>query len=123
MFVFNPEPLARVPHVLPALASLLRDPSAEGRPSAVFDGMRLTDRALCWLLANPHTPPSNATATPMRSTMTSFESTSTSSAASAASQRRPETSNSRLSNARSRCSEANRLQVSTPCRWRANSAG
>jgi hypothetical protein len=56
MFVFDPERVARVLDVLPALAALLRDPRAEGRPSAVFDGMRLTDRALYRLLANPHYP-------------------------------------------------------------------
>jgi hypothetical protein len=56
MFVFDPERVARVLDVLPALAALLRDPRAEGRPSAVFEGMRLTDRALYRLLANPHYP-------------------------------------------------------------------
>ena len=56
LFVFDPERVARVLEVLSALAALLRDPRAEGRPSAVFDGMRLTDRALYRLLANPHYP-------------------------------------------------------------------
>jgi hypothetical protein len=56
MFVFDPERVVRVLDVLPALGALLRDPRAEGRPSAVFEGMRLTDRALYRLLANPHYP-------------------------------------------------------------------
>lgn len=56
MFVFDPARVARVLAALPALALLLRDPRAEGQPSAVFDAMRLTDRALYRLLANPHYP-------------------------------------------------------------------
>jgi hypothetical protein len=56
MFVFDPERVARVLDVLPALAPLLRDPRMEGRPSGVFERMRVTDRALYRLLANPHYP-------------------------------------------------------------------
>jgi hypothetical protein len=55
-FVYDPERVARVLRALPALAALLPDPRAEGRRSKVFDGMRLTDRALYRLLANPHYP-------------------------------------------------------------------
>lgn len=56
MFVFDPARVARVLGTLRALAPLLPDPEVEGRPSAVFAGMRLTDRGLYRLLANPQYP-------------------------------------------------------------------
>lgn len=56
MFVFEPERVAGVLDWLPALALLLSDPREEGRPSAAFERMRLTDRALYRLLANAHYP-------------------------------------------------------------------
>jgi hypothetical protein len=52
--LFDPDAVARVLDDLPALDALLRDPHAEGRPSNVFTGMKITDRALYRLLANPH---------------------------------------------------------------------
>jgi hypothetical protein len=55
-FIFDPDRAARVLARLPSLARLLPKPHREGRPSAVFSGMRVTDRALYRLLANPHYP-------------------------------------------------------------------
>jgi hypothetical protein len=55
-FIFDPDRAARVLARLPSLARLLPEPHREGRPSAVVSGMRVTDRALYRLLANPHYP-------------------------------------------------------------------
>jgi hypothetical protein len=55
-FVFDPGRAARVLCALPALAALLPEPHHEGQPSAVFEGMQTTNRALYRLLANPQYP-------------------------------------------------------------------
>lgn len=55
-FLFHPDRVNRVLGALPSLAQHLRDPTTEGRESAVFDGWQITDRAIYRLLANPHYP-------------------------------------------------------------------
>jgi hypothetical protein len=56
MFIFDPGRVARLFASLPSLAARLPPPDQEGRPSAAFEGWRVTDRALYRLLANPHDP-------------------------------------------------------------------
>jgi hypothetical protein len=55
-FLFHPDRVSRLLAVLPSLAKHLPDPAREGGDSAVFDGWRITDRAIYRLLANPHYP-------------------------------------------------------------------
>lgn len=55
-FLFDPDRVARLLAVLPSLAKNLPDPKKEGRRSDVFDGWRITDRAIYRLLANSHYP-------------------------------------------------------------------
>jgi len=55
-FLFDPIRVNRLLAVLPSLRSRLRDPAKEGRESALFEGWRVTDRAIYRLLANPHYP-------------------------------------------------------------------
>jgi hypothetical protein len=55
-FLFHPDRVNRLLAVLPSLKRNLPDAEKEGRPSGVFNGWRITDRALYRLLANPHYP-------------------------------------------------------------------
>ena len=55
-FLFYPDRVNRLLAVLPALEVRLPDRAREGRGSEIFDGWRITDRAIYRLLANPHYP-------------------------------------------------------------------
>jgi hypothetical protein len=53
-FLFHPERVNRLLAVLPSLEQHLPQPATEGRESEIFDGWRITNRAIYRLLANPH---------------------------------------------------------------------